>query len=379
LILAAVLTVDFLIRSGRRWLAACLLLLYGMLSYPFQIRAGAEGWSSLLAVPRMWILLALWLGMLSALALASHRVRRPRCEPLVFAIAFVLIAAASITITLRGLRGEFSSYSLRLPSLPSSFRSAEPSTAGSETIFSVMLGDGYRVARLVNGSAQVLPLAPDVFHPDADPHLPIAWVDGWHAGSDRSQVFALDRNGRPIINSVIADARSPAVSANSQYVAFIRERQGRGTLWMKHVGSASVPDGGEEQETTPDLDVWDASFTPAGEVVISANRGSAPALFLVHPGARPTVKLLSLPQPARYPAPSPDGKWLAFSHLEAGVWRLWLADTHNWSVRRLTAGNCNAITPAWDSGSHQLTFASDCGRGLGLTALCRMPIGSPHP
>ena len=328
---------------------------------------------------RMWLLLALWLAMLFALVLSSNRMRRHWREAAVFAIAFVVIAGASIAVMLRGFRGEFVSYPLRLPSLPSSFRSASPSNTGDATIFSVMLGDGYRIARLLGGSTQVLPLAPDVFNPSADPHLPVTWVDGWHTGSDGSQVFALKSDRTPIIDSVIADAWDPAVSTNGQYVAFIRERQGRGTLWMKHIGPASVPDGGEEQETTPDLDVWDAAFTPAGNLVIAATHRGAPALFLVHPGAHPILTTLPLPQPARYPAPSPDGKWLAFSHLEAGTWHLWLADTRHWSVRRLTRGNCNAITPAWDIGSHQLTFASDCGRGLELTALCRMPIGPLHP
>lgn len=379
LILAAVLSMDFLIQSGRRWFAAWLLVVYGMLSYPFQTQANAEGWQSLLAVPRMWLLLALWLIMLFALALSSNRIRRHWREPLAFAVAFVVIAGASITVTLRGFRGQFDSYALRLPSLPSSFRSASPSNTGNATIFSVMLGDGYRIARLKGGSTKVLSLTPDVFNPSADPRLPVTWLDGWHTGSDGPQVFALQPDGTPIIGSVIADAWAPAVSANGHYVAFIRERQGRGTLWMKHIGPASVPDGGEQQETSPELDVWDAAFTPAGELVISAARGGAPALFLVHPGARPILSTLPLPQPARYPAASPDGQWLAFSHLEAGIWHLWLADTRHWSVRRLTTGNCNAITPAWDVGSHQLTFASDCGRGLELTALCRMPIRPLHP
>ncbi|MGE5204000.1 MAG: TolB family protein, partial [Chlamydiota bacterium] len=246
------------------------------------------------------------------------------------------------------------------------------------TIFSVMLGNGYGIARLQENAMRTLPLAPDVFNPAQDPHLPVIWIDGWHAGSDMPQVVAVGADGRPISNSVIANAQAPAISANSQYVAFIREREGRGTLWMKHVGTGSVPEGGEQQETAADLDVWESTFTPEGTLVFSAASGGRPALFLVHPGDTPTVRALPLPSPARYPAVSPDGKWLAFSHLEGGVWHLWLADTRTWSTRRLTQSNCNSITPAWDSGSRQLTFASDCGRGLGLTALCRMSLWPAH-
>lgn len=374
LILAVVLCADFLIQSGQRRIALLLLILYGLLSYPFGISGNAEGWHSLLAVPRMWLLLSLWGLVMFILARWSPQLRRHRRESLLFAIAYAAIAMVSITVTLRGLNGKFDTYRLRLPSLPASFRSASPSTVGNATTFSVMLGDGYRIARLQDASLHLLSLAPDVFHPSADPHLPITWVDGWHEGSDEPQVVALTTEGRPVPNSIIANAQAPAVSANSQYVAFIRERQGRGSLLMKHVGPGSMPDGGEQWETTPDLDVWDDAFTPTGTLIISAAQGGTPALFLVHPGTAATVSPLPLPKPARYPAISPDGKWLAFSHLEGGVWHLWLADTRTWSARRLTNGNCNALTPAWDSGSRQLTFASDCGRGLGLTALCRMPI-----
>jgi len=374
LIFSVVLCADFLMQSGRKWLALALVVPYVLLSYPFPISGTEEGWHSLLAVPRMWLLLAMWAVMLFALARCFPQFGKKRRERLRFALAYALIAVASIALTLRGLRGEFDNYALRLPPLPASFRSASPSVAADAITFSVMVGDGYRIARLRGTSARVLPLAPDVFNPVQDPHLPLTWVDGWHAGSDEPQVVALTPAGRPIPNTVISNAQAPTVSANSEYIAFIREQNGRGTLWMKHVGAGSVPDGGEQQETRDDLDVWEAAFTPSGNLVISAAGHGPPLLFLVHPGSAPTISALPLPAPARYPAVSPDGKWLAFSHLEGGVWRLWLADTHNWAVRRLTSGNCNSITPAWDPESRQLTFASDCGRGLGLTALCRMPI-----
>ena len=376
LILSVVLCTDFLVQSGRKWPAIFLLSLYGLLSYRFPVSGAEEGWHSLLAVPRMWLLLAMCAVMVFALARYFPHSGRERGARLRFALAFGLIAATSITVTLRGLRGEFDDYALRLPPLPMSFRSASPSIAasGDATTFSVMMGDGYRIARLQGGSASILPLAPDVFHPAQDPRLPVTWIDGWHTGSDEPQVVALDAEGRPVPNSVIANAQTPTVSANSRYVAFIREEQGRGTLWMKRVGNESVPQGGEEHETTPDLDVWDASFTPVGTVVVAAARGGPSALFLVHPGSEPTITTLPLPAPARYPAVSPNGNWLAFSHLEHGVWHLWLADSHTWAARRLTEGNCNSITPAWDPESRELTFATDCGRGLGLTALGRMRI-----
>lgn len=375
LILAIVLCADLLVRNGQKSIAIGIVTAYALLSYPFSFSGTAEGWAALAAVPRLWLLLLVWTLITAVMATSVSPTRSPR-ERLHFVMAYLAIAAISIALTIHGLRGEFDSYALRLPTLPASYRSASPTNEGdgNTTAFSVMLGSGYRIALLQNNVLRVLELTPDVFAPVQDPHLRVTWVDGWHQGSDHPQVVALGANGSPIPNSVIADAQTPAVSANSQYVAFIREHQGRGTLWMKHVGPRSVPDGGEQQETTPELDVWDTAFSPAGTLVISATRGGASRLFLVHPGRTPVVSALPLPSPARYPAISPDGNRIAFSHLEHGVWHLWLADTHTWSLRRLTHGNCNSITPAWDPQSRQITFASDCGRGLGLTALCRMQL-----
>jgi Tol biopolymer transport system component len=42
--------------------------------------------------------------------------------------------------------------------------------------------------------------------------------------------------------------------------------------------------------------------------------------------------------------------------------------------RQLTEGECNSISPAWTPDSKELIYATDCGRGVGLTALARMPV-----
>jgi Tol biopolymer transport system component len=72
---------------------------------------------------------------------------------------------------------------------------------------------------------------------------------------------------------------------------------------------------------------------------------------------------------ARYPAVSPDAHWLAYSRLSRGYWNLWLADLQGGGSRRITDEPCNDISPAWGADSHELIFASDCGRALWLTAL----------
>ncbi|MGB7642867.1 MAG: hypothetical protein WBL82_16370 [Terriglobales bacterium] len=41
---------------------------------------------------------------------------------------------------------------------------------------------------------------------------------------------------------------------------------------------------------------------------------------------------------------------------------------------QLTSGDCNSISPAWTADSKRLVYATDCGRGLGLTALVQATV-----
>ena len=70
-------------------------------------------------------------------------------------------------------------------------------------------------------------------------------------------------------------------------------------------------------------------------------------------------------------AASPDGKWLAYESAQDGPEHLWLRNLATGEARRLTGGNCNSFSPAWELDSRGVVFASDCGRGLGLPALYR--------
>jgi Glycosyltransferase family 87/WD40-like Beta Propeller Repeat len=71
---------------------------------------------------------------------------------------------------------------------------------------------------------------------------------------------------------------------------------------------------------------------------------------------------------------SPDGKWVVFTSDTTGSKQVWLRDVATGGNSPLTGGNCNNSSPAWDLDSRSVVFASDCGRGFGLTALYRAPI-----
>jgi Tol biopolymer transport system component len=112
-------------------------------------------------------------------------------------------------------------------------------------------------------------------------------------------------------------------------------------------------------------------FSDDSLVFAAAAKTGAPQLFSA--GLTGDVRPLERGE-ARYPSISPDGRWLAYSHQDRGVWNLWLVDLWTNETRRITSEECNDITPTWEADSQTLVFASDCGRGLWFTALHRRRI-----
>lgn len=77
---------------------------------------------------------------------------------------------------------------------------------------------------------------------------------------------------------------------------------------------------------------------------------------------------------ARYPAISPDGRWLAYSRIERGVWNLWLTDLATGATRRIEDVPCNQIQPSWERDGKTLLYGTDCGRSLWFTAVARRSV-----
>lgn len=69
-----------------------------------------------------------------------------------------------------------------------------------------------------------------------------------------------------------------------------------------------------------------------------------------------------------------DGKWVAFSSMRSGSKQIWIRNAASGEEKRLTSGNCNSLSPAWELDSSAILFASDCGRAMGLTTLYRASL-----
>jgi Glycosyltransferase family 87 len=95
-------------------------------------------------------------------------------------------------------------------------------------------------------------------------------------------------------------------------------------------------------------------------------------MMLFDPVTKKLVAEAGLPRRARASsAISPDKKWIAFTELRRGTTQIFLRPANGGEAIAVTGGNCNSFLPAWELDSKGIIFASDCGRGIGLTSLYR--------
>jgi Tol biopolymer transport system component len=150
------------------------------------------------------------------------------------------------------------------------------------------------------------------------------------------------------------------VLAGGNELAFLREIDGRKQLFV-----------GARQLTTPTSgwNLEEISISPNGSIVVAATKDRGESRLYTVSGVD-QLELIPVGE-ARYPAISPDGRWLAFSAFQSGYWNLSLRNFNTREVHRLTTVGCNQTQPAWLPDSKTLLYSSDCGRAQGFTAICK--------
>jgi len=116
---------------------------------------------------------------------------------------------------------------------------------------------------------------------------------------------------------------------------------------------------------------------PDGESIyfeIVANRTSTMMQFNPATG-KATPVAIPVPGDSIASVVSPNGHSIAYESTQDGPTQIWLRDLLSGTERRLTGGNCNNSSPAWELDSRSILFASDCGRAFGLPALYRAKLG----
>jgi dipeptidyl aminopeptidase/acylaminoacyl peptidase len=260
---------------------------------------------------------------------------------------------------LRHQNGLYADYQWRLSTAATMLQANGPVAQNGTILFTAMMPSGYRTAiqkgdRISFDDGDVDQLAVTATSEER-------WTE--ETGSESTIISSDPGRGE------IRRAEFPVASPDRKWLAYLREEHGRASIWLRFLNQQESID---TRLTPAGYDALEMSFLPNGSLIFSAEvNGGHPELFLVdHAGAVRSLRT----EEARYPAVSPDGHWLAFSKLQSGNWNIWLRDLRSGQTSRLTHADCNDVEPTWDSDSTTLVYASDCGRALWFTALCRRHI-----
>lgn len=345
------------------WLAA-LIVAYLAIGYPLPVPEKPPGLSLLLYIPRLPLMMAVLIGIYALLWRDREAGTDYDWTRYAWAIAMVVSTLLSVRSTLQLERGERQEYAYRLPLQMQGYLNASPQATGDSIRYSAFMLSGYQVLTQRRDGVQS-------FSNNG------ATTDdlSFSGGLDRALVERADATQSVIVDAsnpshvLVSHAHDPMLSSDGRDLAFLRDDHGRGRLILRRSFNANTA---EVPLTPPQLNVYEASFRSGNEYAFSASEGNGqPKVFLtnaVH------VNTPVLPVQSRYPAISPDGRWLAFSRLDHGVWNLWLRNEGTGRILRVADVPCNQIQPSWESDSKTLLYGTDCGRSLWFTAIARRRV-----
>lgn len=350
------------IDKGRYVSLAALVGMYLGIGYPMPSPHAAPSLSLLLYNPRLPLMLIL-LGWIYLLLLRGVEGKPGNHDwsRYAWAAAMILSTMFSIRSTLHLERAERSEYAYRLPLKEQGFVNAEPQATGHGASYAAFTFDGYQLmTQSETGVGQEPRAAAAYDYLSFTANHDRMWAE--KASSDGSQIVDVQHPAIALIN----DARDPMLSEQGQLLAFIHDDHGRGRLMIRLTPTSS-------KALTPDrLNVYEASFLSEQQYAFAATEN----------GGRPEIEVVAVSQKgtpvqirdARYPALSPDGHWLAYSHLNHGVWNLWLLDRTTGIERRIADVPCNQIEPSWESDGKTLLYGTDCGRSIWFTAVAQRRV-----
>jgi hypothetical protein len=358
LILSVVIGTDVLLKQGKPREAALLILLFAMVCAPVPGDLFA-GW---LLLTRLFATLALYAFLMSR-TFSVRSLRMPRWW-------FVAAAAMGTVLffsALNSTRGRNDEFSRRVAFRSPGYSAGNPVKIQSQLAFREMVNQGYQAMDLNGEDARPYPVAGDALSLTGSSQATAAYIE---TVATTSSIVRTDDALSPGL-TLIAEGQNPVVSPDGRQLLFTRRLGTETSIWI--VGTEPGAKPREVLRTSENL--MDVSFGPKDTLLAASGPVSNPHLVSLSGGQ---IRVMpGIAPPARYPVVSPDGMRLAFARRHNGAWQLTVRGLVNGAETQLTNVPCNATEPFWED-NQTLLYATDCGRGLGLTALARVRLRTSH-
>lgn len=360
LIFTVILAVDHFLKRGERGAALGAAALFALACSPMPAFVYVYLQGRLAGVLLLYLLL-----------LCKAPARMPaRLHGWGFALAAVFLAALTLS-NLRSLRNRSEDFSRRLPPVSAGYGTFSVVRAADRLVLDEMVADSYAAVTVLPGASegQRLSVAGDVLSVAASSRSPFVYFEltGQH-----SRIFRLpsEQLGRPgAAPEYVAEGHDPAISADGHWLAYLREERGQTAIVLSKDGAAATLVPGQQNLAG----LLEMSVTAEGDLIVATGGAADPHLVVIETASGQVRALAYVGGAVRYPAISPDGKWLAFSRRESGAWHLFVRNLSRGTERQLTSAACNATSPSWED-SETVLYASDCGRGLALSAPARVAV-----
>jgi len=350
-----------LINRRMNWRFIALMFAYLGIGFPMPTPGRQIGLAILFFTPRLFLMLAVLVGVY-LLLWRSPRVQSTAADWSHYAWAGLMVAAVVLNAhsTLERERAVRQEFAYRVPLETSFLLNGSPAGPGPTTHYLAGSANGYR---LVSAGTTTW------IDPTSDDDLSFSSAPEAFVEKSRSRVSEIV-DPLDAERAIIEDGQNPMLSIDGRDLAFIRADHGRGRLMV--MPSFKSGNSAEAVLTPPSTNVYDASFISQREFAISsAEAGRPPRISITDQSHQNSP--LDLGE-SRYPALSPDGRWMAYSRMDNGVWNLWILDRKVGARRRVAAAPCNEMEPAWEADSKTLLYADDCGRSLWFTAIARRRV-----
>jgi len=351
LIFSAIVAIDALLARGQPRMAFALLIIYMLAAAPIPNKMTSY-------LPHRLVGMTAFYGLLLH-NLSNGMLWREAKRWWILG----LLSVIGLTISNYRTANHAEDFNRRVTISTDGYRFANPVPVGNSVGLTEMLRGKYRPILLSNGIVRDLSSSGDALSVAGSPASDAFYSE---QAERTSLLIKIPANG---VRETITEGQDPVLSSNGKWLAFIREDHESRSAWLLATDSAEAP----QVVVPPTEQAIDVTVTNDGDVIAAGGKVSDPHLVRVNHGTGEVVSMAEIGHPVRYPAISPDGKRLAFSRREAGSWHLFIRTLANGSEWQLTHAPCNAISPAWES-DHSLLYATDCGRGVGLSALARVAV-----